>query len=375
MNRISALIKKEFIHFYRDPISVSLIIYHFTLCVFLCGYCWVTDAKQLNTIVYDMNRSSVSRDLIDRFMSTEYFNLYSYAVSMKEVEDAIDQASVRIALIIPADFTRNLNDEKPAKIQMICDGTDGNLAGQALGFSEKIVASFNGDIVIDKLQKKGIAVSQLPGVDNISRILYNQEMEGVYYVVIYHIVVAGLIGGLLLSSTALVREKERGTIDQLMVTPTRSWELLLAKTITPILISLLATVFSFLVIFHFDVPCRGNPAEFFLFMAFFLIGITGIGICIGVFCSNMLQAILLSFAVWFGGIFTAGIVTPIDNYVPVLKSIAQVIPTYHFNIASSGIFQKGIGISVLWPEALKLLLTGAGLLVIGCIMAYREFRQ
>ncbi len=322
-----------------------------------------------------MNRTYVSRDLVDGFMSTEYFNLHSYAVNMKEVEDAIDHADARIALIIPADFTRNLNDEKPAKVQMICDGTDGNLAGQALGFAERIIASFNEDIVIDRLKKKGIDISQLPGIDNRSRILYNQEMQGVYYVVIYHIVVAGLIGGLLLSSTALVREKERGTIDQLMVTPTRSWELLLAKTITPILISVLATVFSFLVVFYFGVPCRGNPAEFLLFMAFFLIGITGIGICIGVFCSNMLQAILLSFAVWFGGIFMAGIVTPIDNYVPVLKSIAQVIPTYHFNIAASGIFQKGVGMAVLWPEALKLVLTGVGLLAIGCIMAYREFKQ
>ena len=113
-------------------------------------------------------------------------------------------------------------------------------------------------------------------------------------------------------------------------------------------------------------PCRGNPLTFFAYMGFFLIGITGIGICIGTICRNMLQAILLSFVVWFAGIFPAGIVTPIENMKPFLQKIGQGIPTTHFNIAANGIMQKGLGFAVLWPEAVKLIGIGAVFMMVGC---------
>jgi len=341
----------------------------------LCGYCWIVDAKHLNTVVYDMNRTAISRDLIQRFVSTEYFDLAFYANSMADVKHRLDSGKAMVGLIIPPEFTRSLAEGSSAPVQFIADGSDANQAGQAVGFAKRIIATYNEEVILEELDKQGIVVSHLPGIDNRLRTLFNQEMEGVFYVVIYHIVVAGLIGGLVLSSTAFVREKERGTIDQLMVTPIRSWELLIAKTIVPLIIGLIATVFSFLVVWWFGVPCRGNPITFFAFMAFFLMGTTGIGICIGVICKNMLQAILLSFAVWFGGIFLAGIVTPVENYSAPLQKIAELIPTTHFNIAASGIFQKAIGFSVLWPEAVKLVGTGLGLLGIGCFFAWRQFRQ
>jgi ABC-2 type transport system permease protein len=375
MGRLRGLIKKEFIHFYRDPVAMSLIVYHFTACVILCAYCLVPDAKHLSTVVYDMNRTATSRDLVERFLSTEYFNFNSSVVSMEEVKEKLDSGEARVALIIPPEFTRRLGEGSPASIQFIADGSDANQAGQAVGFAKRILATYNQEIILKNLSSQGMVVSRLPGIDGRFRTLFNQEMEGVYYVVIYHIVVAGLIGGLILSSTALVREKERGTIDQLMVTPTRSWEILVAKTVAPMIIALVATVFSFLIVWWFDMPCRGNPLTFFAYMGFFLIGITGIGICVGTICRNMLQAILLSFMVWFALIFPAGIVTPVENMKPFLQKIAQGIPTTHFNIAANGIIQKGLGFAVLWPEAVKLLGIGAVFMMLGCFLAWRQFRQ
>jgi len=278
-------------------------------------------------------------------------------------------------LIIPPEFTRNLAEGRPASLQFICDGGDANQAGQGVGFAKRIIGDLNRKIIVERLNSQGIVVSQIPAIDGRVRILYNQELKSVYYVVIYHIVLAGLIGGLILSSTAVVREKERGTIDQILVTPTRSWELLIAKTVAPLTIGLIATVFSFLTVFWFEVPCRGNPLTFFAFMGFFLISTTGIGILIGSICQNMLQAILLSVATMFPLIFLAGVITPLENLPPVLQKIAQFQPLTHFMIAANGIFQKGNGFSVLWPEALKLLIMGGGFLLAGCIIARRQWRQ
>jgi len=375
MKRLFGLIKKEFIHFYRDPVAISLIIYHFTACIVLCAYCWVLDVKHLHTIVYDMNRTETSRDLVEKFLSTEYFDLESFATSMEEVKGRLDSGRARVALIIPPEFTRYLSEGRAAALQFIADGSDANQAGQGIGFAKRIIATYNEKIIRERLNKRGLVVTHVPGIDAGMRTLFNQEMEGVYYVVIYHIVVAGLIGGLVLSSTALVREKERGTIDQLMVTPTRSWEILVAKTTAPLIIALLATVFSFLIVWWFKVPCRGNPLTFFAYMGLFLFSITGIGILVGTICRNMLQAILLSFVIWFVGIFPAGIVTPVENMLPFLQKMAQGIPTTHFMIAANGVFQKGLGFAVLWPEAVKLVAIGSVFMIIGCFLAWRQFRQ
>jgi ABC-2 type transport system permease protein len=375
MSRIYGLVKKEFIHFYRDPVSMFLILYHFTACIVLCAYCFLFDAKHLPTVVYDMNRTATSRDLTQRFLSTEYFDLDSFAITMKDVKKRLDSGKARVAIIIPPDFTRCLAEGRSAPVQFISDGCDANVAGQGVGFAKRIIFTYNQEIILNRLNDQGVVLSHLPGIHSESRMLYNQEMEGVYFVVIYHIVIAGLIGGLVLSSTAVVREKERGTIDQLLVTPTRSWELLIAKTIAPIAIGMIATVFSFLVVLWFQVPCKGNPLTFFAYMGFFLIGQSGIGILIGSICKNMLQAILLCFGVWFPSTAMVGILTPIANMPPFMQKIALIWPTTYFNIAANSIFQKAHGFSILWPEAVKLLGIGLVLLAVGCFIAWRQWRQ
>ena len=375
MSRLLGLVKKEFIHFYRDPVAMLLILYHFTACIVLCAYCFVFDAKHLPTVVYDMNRTATSRDVIQRFLSTEYFDLHSFASNMEDIKKRLDSGKARVALIIPPEFTRNLREGRRTPIQFISDGSDANQAGQGIGFAKRIVGTYNQEIILNRMNEQGSVASHLPQIHNQLRTFFNQEMEGVYFVVIYHIVIAGLIGGLILSSTAVVREKERGTIDQILVTPTRSWELLIAKTIAPLTIGLIATAFSFLIVFWFNVPCRGNPMTFFAFMGFFLIGVTGIGILIGSVCKNMLQAILLSFAVWFPATSLAGILAPLENMPVFMQKLALSTPTYHFNMAANAIFQKAHGFAILWPEALKLVGIGVGLLSLGCFIAWRQWRQ
>ena len=265
--------------------------------------------------------------------------------------------------------------DEPVTIQCICDASDANQAGQGIGYAKRILADYNKNILINRLNKQGIVVKKLPGIDSRLRTFFSQEMDSIYFVVILHIVVAGLIGGLVLSSTAIVREKERGTIDQLLVTPVSAFEFVLAKTIAPLSIGLIATVFSFLVAVWFGVPCRGNVFTFFAYMAFFLIGNIGIGILVGSICANMLQAILLSYVIWFPGVALTGLLLPVENMIPFCQILGQAMPTTHFMVAANGIFQKSAGFAVLWPEALILNGTGIALFLAGYYIMRRQWKN
>ena len=326
-------------------------------------------------VIYDSNQTKFSRELITKFISTEYFDLHSYASDYKDTKKAVDNGSAKVALIIPPNFSRRLMANEPVSIQYVCDASDANQAGQGIGYAKRIVADYNKNILIKRLNRQGIVVKNLPGVDSRLRTFYSQEMDSIYFVVILHIVVAGLIGGLVLSSTAIVKEKERGTIDQLMVTPARAFEFVLAKTIAPLAIGLIATVFSFLVAVWFGVPCKGNVFTFFAYMAFFLIGNIGIGVLVGSICSNMLQAILLSYVIWFPGVAMTGLIMPVENMIPFCQLLGKAMPTTHFMVAANAIFQKNAGFAILWPEALILNGIGISLFLAGYYIILRQWKH
>jgi ABC-2 type transport system permease protein len=375
MRRFFGLVKKEFIHFYRDPVSMCLILYHFTACIVLCCYCFVFEMDHIPMVIWNQDQTQFSRELTSKFLSTEYFDLQSYVSNYREMEKKMDSGEARTALIIPADFSRRLTGGESARIQYLCDAADANMAGQGIGYAKRIMADYNKNIFIERLNKKGIVVRDLPGIDNDIRPLYSQEMDSVYYVLILHIVIAALIGGLILSSTAMVREKERGTVDQLMVTPISAFEYVLAKAIGPLCICLLATVSSFLIAVWFGVPCKGSPFTFFAYMAFFLIGNIGIGILVGSICSNMLQAILLSYLIWFPGIAITGVIMPVENMPPFMQALGKAMPTTHFMVASNSIFQKAAGFAILWREAVLLLSVGAALFITGYYITCRQWKR
>ena len=370
------LVKKEFIHFFRDPIVAGLIFYHFTVCIVLCGYSFLLEAHHFKVTVYDMNRSSISREFTEQFFANEYFQLDIQANNMGHVKARIDAGDAQAALIIPASFSRNIQDGLGGDIQYISDGSDANLAGQGAGYAASIIKEINRKLTLDSLKSKGIKTDTLPGIYNQVRPLYNQGIHEVYYVVISHILVAGIIGGLILSSTAVVREKQLGTIDQLLVTPLSTFKLLLAKSVAPLIICLIATSFSFLVVYWFGVPFKGNILAFLAFSVLFLSSMVGIGILIGTICNNMLQTILLSFLVWFPFSFLSGIITPVENLIPVVRAISNVFPSTHFMDASNAIFQKKeMEFLDLWPQFTSLTLTAILLFSIGAGITWRQWRQ
>lgn len=375
MHPFISLVKKEFIHFFRDPIVAGLILYHFTVCIVLCGYSFVLDSHHLKVAVYDMNRSAVSREFIDRFFATEYFDLHEYVNDMDQLGDRLDSGDAQAALILPADFSRDILDGKGGKVQYIADGSDANMAGQGQSYASEIIGMINRDLILDGMRRQGHPVDSLPGISNQIRPLYNQGVREVYFVVISHILVAGIIGGLILSSTAVVREKELGTIDQLLVTPISTLELLLAKSVAPLVICMVATIFSFLIVFMFDVPLKGSIFVFLGFTVLFLCSMVGIGVLLGSICNNMLQTILLSFLIWFPSSFLSGVVSPVENMLPAIQVIANALPATHFMVAANGIFQKGLGFVDLVPQALVLLASAIVLFSTGAIITWRRLAQ
>ncbi len=371
-----SLVKKEFIHFFRDPIVAGLILYHFTVCIVLCGYSFMLESHHLKVTVYDMSQSSTSRDFIGRFFATEHFDVDRYVENMGQVRARINSGDAQAALIIPAGFSRNIVDGKGGDVQYIADGSDANMAGQGVGNAAAIIETINRELTLESLKRQGQPLDTLPGISNQIRPLYNQGMREVYFVVISHILIAGIIGGLILSSTAIVREKEFGTIDQLLVTPITTFELLLAKSVAPLMICMVATAFSFLVVFLFKVPLKGNIFVFFTFTALFLSSMIGLGVFIGSICNNMLQTILLSFLIWFPFSFLSGAATPVENMLPAIQAIAGVIPATHYMIAANAIFQKGLGFSELWPQALNLFISAILLFSLGAgITWWQESRR
>jgi len=370
------LVKKEFIHFFRDPIVAGLIFYHFTVCIVLCGYSFLLEAQHFKVSVYDMNRSSVSREFTEQFFANDYFQLDIQANNMSELRARVDTGDAQAALIIPANFSRNIRDGLGGDVQYISDGSDANLAGQGVGYAASIIKEINRKLTLDSLKSKGIRTDLLPGIYNQVRPLYNQGIHEVYYVVISHILVAGIIGGLILSSTAVVREKQLGTIDQLLVTPLSTFKLLLSKSVAPLIICLIATSFSFLVVYWFGVPFKGNILAFLIFQVLFLSSMVGIGILIGTICNNMLQTILLSFLVWFPFSFLSGIITPVENLIPAVRAISDVFPSTHFMDASNAIFQKKeTEFLDLWPQFISLTLTAILLFSLGAGITWRRWRQ
>jgi ABC-2 type transport system permease protein len=353
MNRLSVLIKKEFIQLFRDKVVIALMLYYYTACIILCGYAWNFDVKHLRTVIYDMNRTKISRDIIYRFLSTEYFDLEGYVDNMRSLERYISSGKATVGIVIPPEFSRHLQKEGiKAEIQIIVDSTDANQGNIAIGHASRIISRFSEDVTLNKIKRP------FPRIDNRMRVFFDPDLKSVYFVVIGHIVIAAFIGSLILPSTGVVREKEKGTIEQLIVTPIRYWEIIAAKAIAPTVVGLLALIPSLLISVWFEVPFKGNLPLFFFFSLLLLYGMLGLGIFIGSICSNMLQTVLLCFLIIFPGVILGGTIVPFESMPKLFRALSYIFPLRYYMIAAIGIFLKGLGLKVLWKEALSLFIFG-----------------
>lgn len=376
--RLKSLIRKEFIQTFRDAPMVFLVIYVFAE-ILLCGWALTMDVKHVPTAVLDRDNSPQSRALIERFRQAESFAVDFYPTDETELERLLDSGQVALGLVIPPRFSRDLAAGRPTQIQVLTDGTQTNPALLSLGYINQIVRGYSSEIEIQRLNQSGeqIAYGNLPTVVNRVRAWYLPEMRFIHFMVVSMVTLAVVMLGVLMAAAGIVREKESGTLEQLLVTPIRPVELITAKIIPMLfleMIGLLIGVALSLLVFGVS-PHGVNPfwtlALFAALSTLALLASAGIGMWIATYARNLMQALMLAFFVIFPMMFLSGTITPVAAMPNWLQSLSYLNPMTHYLQLALNVFLKGVNLSATWSHAAIL----AAFTVVILWIALRRFRR
>lgn len=365
--RMRALIYKEMIQFLRARGMLLLIFYLYTVEVLMCTYAMSFDVRNLSTVVADFDHSRASRAIVGRLSSSGYFRIEHQASREDQVADLLDRGNAVAAIVIPPDFSRRLVRRDPVSIQLLLDGSNASTASVAQGYARQIIGNYAMEQVEATRQEPVFRIEHRP------RVWYNSELKYSYFMVLSMISLAGMMVGVITAAAGIVREKEAGTIEQMLVSPVRPGELIAAKMLPPLVVDLIALLPSLGVAAWVGVPMRGNLALFFLFSAIFLASSMGIGILIATIANTLQQALLISFLALFPLLFLSGTVTPLESMPPWLQFTASLSPLRHYMDAVLGIFFKGVGLDILWPRLAAMTLIGIALLGAGLLRFRKHF--
>lgn len=348
MKNIRAIAKKEFLHVIRDRRTLMMIIMVPLVQLLIYGYAINMDVKHLATVVYDEDQTYLSRRLIQSFVQSAYFDIKENVNSASELHRALDRGKAKAGLLIPSDFTRNLLAGRQAKVQLLIDGTDSNPANVALSTSQAIVTAF--------MQKEGLIPVEVAPIDFRPRLWYNPDLKSSFFMI------PGLVGLLLqmlipmITATAIVREKERGNIEQLLVTPIKPYELMIGKLIPYLVIGLLIAV-SIIgaaeLLFH--IPMRGNPLTLFVLTLLFILVCLGIGLLASTMADNQQQASQVVMLFMPPSILLSGFIFPRETMPHFVFELGYIIPLTYFVKIVRGVILKGLGFFDLWDQILPLL--------------------
>ena len=361
--RLIGLMRKEFIQFFRDRALVLLILYTFVE-IAICGWALTLEVRNMPFAVYDGDRSAESRALVDAFARLDSFRLVTRVRNPIELDRLMDRGEVRLGLVIPADFSRNLRAGETAQVQLLVDGSNSSIAGQALAVAASLLRDYNERIILRRITRAGLSdVGFLPRVQNRIRIWYMPQLKYVHFIMLTMLTISVLLLGVLVPAAAIVREKEAGTFEQLMITPITGAELITAKILPMILLKLVGlTIGVIMSMWLFGVPLRGSLGLFYAISLLMFLSSSGIGVLMGTFAQTMRQTLLLAFFILFPLAFLSGTIVPINNMPPVMQWLTYLSPLRYYVEATLGIFLKGVGLTILWPQALALAVYGLALL-------------
>ena len=352
--RLSSLIRKEFIQIIRDPRTLVIIIAMPILNLFMLGYAATTDVKNISLAVWDQNQTSQSRALLDAFRGADYFRISYVVGSADEYRSLIERGDARAALIIPPDYDRRLA-QGDAQVSMVLDGSDATVGGTALSAANLIGQAYATRVMTDQAALTGRSVSSTPLLQIRTQVWYNPDLISAYFNI------PGVIGQILsfitalLTASAVVRERERGTIEQLIVTPIRSWELIVGK-ILPYVILAYVNVVEVLIIGHwwFGVPVRGDLGLILLLSGLFVLSSLGIGLFASTIANTQQEAVLTVIMTLLPSIFLSGFFFPIDAMPKFLQIISYAIPLRHYLVIIRALMIKGVGVDALQNQIIAL---------------------
>jgi ABC-2 type transport system permease protein len=366
---------KELIQTLRDKRLRMVLIMPPIIQLIVFGYAANLDVKHIRTAIRDLDRSVESRDLIGRFGSSKYFDIVSFPDTPKEVKDLINEGNVTVGIEIPTDFSRKMKKGDTATVQIILDGTDSNTALIALGYANQILSGFSTQVLVKRLNRAGMIGFEEAGVELQQRIWFNPNLESrVFYIPGVIASIAFLIP-IILTAQAIVREREIGTLEQIMVTPIRSWELMLGKTLPFALFGLLDVVMIALIgVFWFEVPLRGNPLVILLGAVLFLLSSVAIGLFISTICSTQQQAQISTFFFAMPAFTLSGFAFPIENMPEWIQYLTYVNPLRYFLVVIRGVFLKANGLDILWPQMLALGLLGTLMILLSSLRFQKRLK-
>lgn len=355
--RLLTIADKEWLQIRRDKRSLILSLIVPVLLVMLFGFALTMDVKHVKTIIYDQSRTSASRGFIEKFAHTEYLDIVAYADSYREVDRYLDSGGAIMAVVIPVDFERTKKTGKRTAVQLLVDGSDSTSATVATGFMKAIVASYNMDMEVSEFKKAGFP-RITPPVDVRSRIWYNPELESKNFIIPGLIALVLAIISSLIASLTISREWERGTMETLITTPVRGWELVLGKLIPYLFIGLFDVVITVCAgYFIFGVPLHGSFIEFCLLAILFLVGTSGLGILISAATKSQVLSVQIAMvATYLPSFILSGFVFPINNMPLFVQAVTYIVPAKYLIIIVKGIALKGIGIMFLWTQILFLFI-------------------
>ena len=361
--RLISLIRKEFIQIIRDPRTMGLIIFIPIIQLFLLGYSATSDVRNIPLVVFDQDRSPASRELLDAYRAADYFSLAYDVDSEADMRALIENGTAGIGIIIPPDFSIAISGEEQAHLAIVIDGSDPSVASTALNAAKLIGQSFSTDIQIERLSRRGMVVNLDQPLEMHTRVWYNPDLIDAYYMI------PGIIGMILYSITAIltanavVRERERGTIEQLIVTPLRPWELIVGKIIPYAVLALFNAV-EVLVLgnLFFGVPIRGSIPLILLLCTLFLISSLAIGLLTSVIANTQQEAMLTVFMTLLPSIFLSGFFFPLEAMPQVLQWVSYLIPLRYFMSIIRALLLKGSGIFEMQNDVIALALFAAVLM-------------
>lgn len=362
--RIWAIAKKEVIQLLHEPRTLAMVFVMPVVMVLIFGYVAGADIKNVKFAVVDHDQTPLSREMVAKIEHSRFFINQGFLATEAQMGPKLDAGDIKIGLVIPKGFNRDIDRHKQPQIQVLIDGTDSNTATIAQNYFLSIINSLSQNISKAAIKKSGSNQSLTVPINFMYRVYYNPELRAAYYMVPGVTVMVLLLITTMLTALSIVKEKERGTIEQIMVTPVKAWELVLGKLLPFPFIGMMDVVLVGLVAsLWFGVPIRGSITLLLCCSALFLMTTLGLGLMISTVSSTQQQAMLSTMFILIPNILLSGFVSPIANMPKVLQWLTYIIPARYFMEIIRGIYLKGIGIRYLYPQMLALAVIG--ILILG----------
>jgi len=370
--RILTILRKEFRSVLRDPRMRLVIIGVPLLQTLIFGYAVSLDVKHVKLVVLDRDGTPASRDLVARFTGSAYFDAIRYTQDEDEARALIDAANAAAALQINAGYQEDLRAGRTAAVQLIVDGSDSNTARFVVNYAAQIAAAANTEFVLDSARRLTGRTIETGRVDLQPRAWFNADLESRNFYVPGIIAMLVMLVSLMLTSMAIVREKEVGTIEQVMVTPIRPVEFILGKCAPFAVVGFVNTAMvTAIALLWFGIPFRGSFLLLLLGVTLFLLSTLGIGLFISTVSQTQQQAMMTTFFFFFPAMLFSGFIFPIANMPAVFQWLSLLDPLRYMLVIIRGVFLKGVGFDVLWPQLAALLALG----VVVMTFAVRRFHK